>query len=176
MLLLAGTVASAAALNISIGSHETDAGASLDVPVMADVPDAVGALQFDVTFDPAVLSISDVTSGALLGNALVEFGGEPAGTVAVAIASLDGISGNGDLVVLTFDVVGDGGDSTALEVSDARAWEGENHLEVLVDAQGGDVSIAESGGGFPMIYVIAALALLLVAVVAVTMLRRRGSS
>ena len=176
IMLVATTAASAAALRVSIASQEAEAGGSVDVPLTAEVPDAVGALQFDITFDPSVLSVEGVEAGSLLGgNALVEFGAEPAGTVAVAIASLDGVSGSGELVVLSFNVVGAAGDTTALEFSDARAWEGENHLEVLVDAQGGDVSVAESAG-VPIIYVIAALVAVLLAIVAAAMLRRRGRS
>lgn len=172
-LLLVAQTAHAASLTIGIEAAEAEAGGQIDVPITADVPDAVGAVQLELTFDPDVLNATEVIKGALIaGNSLLEFNTDVEGTVAIAIASLDDIVGDGELVIVSFEVVGSDGDTTEIGVADARAWESENHLEVLVETDSATLTVA-AGSSLPIALIAAVAAVLVLLVGAALMMRRR---
>jgi len=79
------------------------------------------ACQYDVTFDPLVLRLDDVTSG-LIGSTAVPvdiFNEFSAGTYRVIqnVPGLTGVTGSGYLAVLHFHVIGSEGESSAIDLS-----------------------------------------------------------
>jgi hypothetical protein len=166
----------AAAMTVGVEAGEAEAGGTVDVPITADAPDAVGAIELELTFDASVLSVAGVEKGALIAdNSLLEFGTDVEGTVVIAIASLEEISGEGELAIVSFDVTGSDGDTTEIGFADARAWESENHLEVLLEASGATLVVA-AGSSLPFALIAAiAAAVAAVLIVAGLMMRRRAS-
>jgi len=79
------------------------------------------ACQYDVTFDPLVLRLDDVTSGLIDSTTVpVDLYNElSAGTFRVIqnVPGLSGVTGSGYLAVLHFHVIGSEGESSAIDLS-----------------------------------------------------------
>jgi hypothetical protein len=91
--------------------------ANVDISSVTDFD----ACQYDVTFDPLVLRLDDVTEG-LIGSTAVPvdiYNELSAGTFRVIqnVPGLSGVTGSGYLAVLHFHVLGSGGDSSAIDLS-----------------------------------------------------------
>lgn len=142
LALLAGA-ALAATVTVSAPTVEAQAGNPVNVPIQMSGANGLGAVHLELTFDPAVLTAQEVTKGALAGNnALMESNIKEPGRVVIGIVSLDGITGDGTLASVNFNVVGDAGINSSLAWANNQAWERESHAEVLVNAQPGQVTIA----------------------------------
>jgi hypothetical protein len=97
--------------------------------------------QFDIGFNPAVLSVADVNEGGLFGSVGVFFNpgiiDSIAGTISFIADSLTGsgpgISTNGTLAVIRFDSIGSG--LSNLSLSNV----------ILLDSSLGDTTVATSG-------------------------------
>jgi len=89
-----------------------------------DVEDIVGMNggQFDLTFDPGVVNVTDVTSGEIGGTAIpiVDWKFMDADTIRVLfkLSGADGVSGTGSLATVSFEVTGTSGNTCNLDISD----------------------------------------------------------
>lgn len=169
----AGT-ALAATVTLSAPMVEAQTGGMVDVPIQLADANGLGAVHWELTYDPRVLAVDQVTKGALAGNnALMEANTKQPGRVVVGLVSLDGMTGEGVLATARFKVVGGAGLATDLMLTNNQAWERESHAEVLVNATAGKVTVA---GGLPswlMPVAIAAAAGLLVLLLFWFLLGRR---
>ena len=83
----------------------------------------LGAANYNVTFDSAVLQLDNVTDGSINGTAFPvdtwnENGGNGIYTIVQYIPGLSGLNGNGTLAVLHFSSIGASGTSSAISLSD----------------------------------------------------------
>ena len=77
--------------------------------------------QFDLTFDPDVLSVSDVTPGSIEGTeAPVVWRSMGGGRVRVTanMEGADGVSGSGYISQIVFETTGSQGDTSSIDISD----------------------------------------------------------
>ena len=132
---------SAETLTLTVEPQEGMPGDQLKVSVSASNADDLGALQAEVTFDPNVLDLQSVSSGELAGEALVDFAVTESGTAKIGIATLEGISGDGELLILEFQVVGGDGDSSTITLGNGEAWKQESHARILVDSIAGQITV-----------------------------------
>ena len=119
-----------------------------------------------------------VARGSLLGgDALLEFNADQPGRLAIAIVSLENIQGDGPIALARFSVEGEKGTSS-LELSQARAWEGESRFEALVNVEAGVLTIVGGVGLLLLIILIAAVAavVLLISIALWRRGRRRGAA
>jgi len=87
------------------------------IPVKVTRADNLGRIAFTVTYDSSLLKFLHGTPGGISPEGQVSFTGQDPGSVAVTMTDTQGISGNGTLVNLVFDVIGDGGTSSTLNVN-----------------------------------------------------------
>jgi hypothetical protein len=139
--LLAGT-ASAAATQVAIGAPQGGAGTTVTIPVTVSGASNIGAMDLQVTYDPAVLKLSGAQMGTLSANGVVEANEPQAGTALVSFVDTQGISGSGEVVKITFNVLGTTGAYSPLTLQ-ARAYD-LDLKDVPVAAQSGSVTV---GGG-----------------------------
>ncbi len=171
--LLAAT-ASAAPVGLGFEAKSGPGGGSVEIPVVADGAVGLGAIQFDVVYDAAVLELTAVAAGGLLPGAMLDWNVVEPGRARLAAAMSQAVTqAGGPLVILTFTVM-DGDDTTVpLSLHEVLAWEYERSLEMSVAPRAG--SFTRTGTSV-LLWVAAAAALVLVAVAVAFVARRRSST
>ncbi len=116
-------------------AHDSDFTAAVDITEVTDFDSG----NYDVTFDPTVLRLDEVTPG-LIGSTTVPvdmYNEISSGTYRVIqnVPGVAGVSGSGYLSVLHFHVVGSEGDSSAITLSNG----------VLSDNQAGEIEASWAG-------------------------------
>lgn len=132
--------AMAAGITVSAGPAQVPAGAATAVPVTVSGAPNLGAMDLVVTYDPSVLSFSGASGGSLSTNGLVEANEVTRGTVRISFVDSQGINGSGEIVSLTFSVVGSSGSSSALGL-EAQGY-GLDLKDIPTTAQGGIVTVS----------------------------------
>lgn len=156
-LALIGTV-SAASVMVNIPSSSVGAGGKATIPVMVTGASNLGAMDITITYDPAILKFSNADLGDLSTNGLVEGNEIQPGTVKISFADTKGISGDGNLIKITFDVVGANGASTNLGAS-AQAY-GLDLKDIPVVSQGGIITVTQPKSPLDPFVAIGALAII----------------
>ena len=132
---------------------EVDEGGSFTARVIIDSVVDFDACNYDVTYDPAVIEVTDVTAGTINGTPIPVdlWGFIPSGvqgTVRVVqnVPLIPGVSGSGFLAEIHFDVVGAGGSSSAIDLGNGVM--GDNYaLEIIAGWTDGLVTVAGGGDG-----------------------------
>jgi hypothetical protein len=124
----------------------------------------IGAMDLALRYDPAVMRFAGFQAGASAENALLEANESEPGLLLLALADSNGLSGDGTLAVLTFDVTGADGDRTAIAVEVVRAYHYELLTDIPMSATPGELSI--TGKEEIPLVVVALLAVLAILIVA----------
>jgi hypothetical protein len=115
-----------------------DANVAIGVPVTVSAPETVSDTftatidiedvldmnsgQFDLTFDPGVVNVTNVSSGEISGTeipiALWRFMDADTIRVLFKLSGADGVSGSGSVATIEFAVSGSQGDTSVLDISD----------------------------------------------------------
>jgi len=117
---------------LSIAPGTVEPGAVAKVPIQLNSSKGMGALQFELVFDPASSRFSGIENGPLLSAALVESNVVEPGRARVALVSNEPVQGAGVLLVAEFEVlVGpDGPLSFGLEA--VRGWDQADNLPMNI--------------------------------------------
>jgi len=89
-------------------------------------------MDITLTYDDSILSASTLTTGMITSNSLF-MDNIGSGIINISLVDTDGISGNGSIAIITFDVIGDEGDISPLILSalaNDRDGEGVN-MEIM---------------------------------------------
>jgi len=107
------------------GGAQGTAPAVVEVRVPIDVEDAanVGSLHIELSYDWAVLRAVAVEGGPLAGDAMVEYDVDAPGEVVVGMISSEGLSGDGSLLVVIFELREEGDSSVLLDLSNVLAYD-----------------------------------------------------
>jgi hypothetical protein len=130
----------------------------------------LGALDLKINYDAAVLKFNSVELGRVSKSGMVDFKNEN-GVVTISLVDTDGISKDGELLKLSFNVLAKSGASSKLGVL-AKAFD-TDLKDIQVRAQGGTITV---GGGGVFFIVVAVLVSLVVATVLLVIFRRRKLS
>ena len=153
----------AASATLSIPAVKGAAGSTATVPIIVRSAEGLGALQFELAYDPLVAEPTAAEPGELV-SGLVDFNVIAPGRARVAMATNQAVSGDGEIIVLSFAVRG--GKETRLTFHEVRAWEQATSHEMMVTAEPGTLTV---GGGLPSDATLALLAAaFLLAMLAVT--------
>ncbi len=120
-----------------IGSRSKPQGSTVRIPVSLCGADRLGDLNVTITYDPSVLRATGFLRGAFLGNALFDANLVPQGTIRLGMADNEGLTGNGYLTYLEFDVVGAPGSKTVLRGQVTTAHRADNDQAVQVSVVDG---------------------------------------
>ena len=154
LALLAGT-ASAAATQVAIGTPQSGAGTTVIVPVTVSGASNLGAMDIEVTYDPAVLKMTSAQMGSLSTNGFVEANEPQPGSALISFIDTQGISGSGEIVKITFEVSGSSGTSTPLTLQ-ARAYD-LDLKDVPVTIQSGSVTVGAAKSGIELVAILVAV-------------------
>ena len=113
----------------SCGKDKKAAG-DISVPITVQNSKNIGSVDIVFKYDPGVLEITDVLPGKLSENSMMEYNAENPGRVNIGIVDTDGISGDGDLVIIGFDVVDKTGTSQ-LELEAVKTHDATSLIDVI---------------------------------------------
>jgi hypothetical protein len=153
-LLLIGT-ASAAAVMVTIPSGTVGTGAKATIPVTVAGASNLGAMDLTIAYDPSVLKFSRAELGGISTNGLVEGNEIQPGLAKISFADTKGISGDGTLLQVTFDVIGTNGASTTLN-GDAKAY-GLDLKDVPATTNGGTITVSQPKSGIETAVILLAI-------------------
>ena len=119
---VASTLASASAAsettNTTIYVQNPTANFSEQVKIPINVSNAkdVGSIDISLQYDPCVLSLKTVEKGNLTQNSTMQYNTAEDGKVLIGLIDENGLNGNGSLAILSFDVLGYPGSTSALDL------------------------------------------------------------
>ena len=162
-----------ATLTVEKATGRPDATATVNL--LVSNASEIGAMDLALRYDPAMVRFAGFQAGTSAEDALIEANEAEPGLLLLALADSNGLSGDGTLAVLTFDVTGVDGDRTEIAVEAARAYHYELLTDVPMSSTPGELSITGKGE-IPLIVValLAVLAILIVATVGVLWLVLRS--
>lgn len=133
-------VAQALRSELSIEAGAADAGTTAKVSIRSKSPVAMGALQFDLVYDPAMVRFKGIENGPLLTAALVEANVVEPGRARVALVSNEEVKGDGVLLIAELDILEGPSGTTSIGLEAVRGWDQANNLPVNIAAQGGELT------------------------------------
>jgi len=89
---------------------------TIQLPIQIINANNIGNMDITLTYDSSVLSASSLTTGAITSDSLFVHNIEE-GIINISLVDENGITGNGSIATITFDVIGEIGDATALILS-----------------------------------------------------------
>jgi hypothetical protein len=105
-------------LTVSVSDTTGAKGSTVEVPINLEGASEVGSMDIILNYDANVLSAVDVEAGALGKNALIESNTARKGGVIITLADSSGISGDGAVASVAFEVIGDAGTTSYLTLED----------------------------------------------------------
>ncbi|RZN44045.1 MAG: hypothetical protein EF813_00255 [Methanosarcinales archaeon] len=150
ILLLAVCAAHAAAVTVSVDAPEYVSNSSFDAAIRIDQVGDMDSGQFAISFNSSVLNVTDIKgdikNGEIGGMEVpVEnkyFIGEDTIGLLFNLPGISGVSGSGSLATIVFEVVGNDGDTSFLNLSDELLVNTEADL-IDADWIGGMVTIGD---------------------------------
>jgi hypothetical protein len=145
VIVLVGVV-SAAGIVVKIDSQTLAAGGKAVIPVKVSGASNLGAIDLTVTYDTAALKFSKAELGAFPTNGMVEANEVQPGTIFIGIVDSNGMTGDGTLADLTFDVLGAQGSSSQMNVAVRGAY-ATDLKDVVNQVSGGTITVGAPGSG-----------------------------
>ena len=120
----ASPILRAPAATLRFDDQAADPRETIQVPLVIDDADGVLAALATVTWEPTVLTIQSVATTTFTSAFSLATNLSVAGEATVAMASATSLAGSGNLLLLTFEVIGSPDDTSALDVVSAELNEG----------------------------------------------------
>ncbi len=105
----------------------------LTMQVIAVAADNIGALEFVLVYDPALLELTGVQAGSLASDALVDLSSSTPGRIWAGIVAAEGIDGNGPLTELTFRWLQEDDGPVPLTLEAVSAYNADTLVDVIPD-------------------------------------------
>lgn len=136
-------------ISVSVSTVTAAKGDQAVVTIHADNLQGMDSIQFHVNYDAAQLKLaSHPEPGAQLAKGIAFSNTEKNGLIIFAYACAEGLSGNCDILTITFDVITDKGSAVTLsDVLVSRVDEVKNQSKVYITLQDGGVMV--DGNGMP---------------------------
>ncbi|MEI6293546.1 MAG: cohesin domain-containing protein [Methanomicrobiales archaeon] len=146
----------AAAMTVSVGSTTVNANSKAVIPVTVSGASNLGAMDLVITYDPAVLKFSSADLGELSTNGMIDSNAGTPGTVKIGIVDTKGVTGDGTLVKMTFDVIGQNGATSPVNVQVAGAWN-LDLVDIQTSVSGGTITVGGKKAPLSMVTMLGAL-------------------
>jgi hypothetical protein len=124
----------------------------VNIPVNLKGADGIGSLHLELVFDPAVIKAVGLKTGDLAEYALVEHNLQVPGRVIIGLADHSGISGDGVLVEISFEVMSKNGKSQLI-LENVEAYDTEYFMNVIAEISNGNFSVEDKEFIAPVIAV-----------------------
>jgi len=140
--------ARAASVTLVVPNCQAATGNEIKVPIQARRAEGIGSFQLEMVYDPALLEFQEVEEGPMLSGTMLASNVVEAGRVKVAVVGdpQKPLRGDGELVLVRFRVLGEGGKECPLRIDNALAWEQtEAAFDMLVTTEPGKFTAERSG-------------------------------
>lgn len=119
-------------------------GDSFTVPIELRGAPNIGSLHVEMTYDSNAVQVASVQSGTLPPDSLFEYSNAP-GRVTIGLICLDGLSGDGEVATVTFEVLSSapGNGQTALVLDNVVAHSTESLLQVMATSSPGSLGLQD---------------------------------
>ncbi len=141
-VVIVAAVIGAAVLMLG-GSDSNDDG-TIAVPINTQGADDVGALHIELAYDPAILQVADVAEGILGENAMMETNLDTPGWVVISMIDSNGMSGDGSLAVVNFEVLATDGATCPLNLENLKAWDSTDVFRIPAGSYQGSYAVEDS--------------------------------
>jgi len=145
-------------ITISIDSTSAGSGSKVVIPVIVSGASNLGAMDLMVTYDPSILKFSGAEVGSLSTNGMIESNGDSPGVIKIGFVDSRGVTGDGTLMTLTFNVVGKKG-ATSKITPQVTGVKNANLVDIQTTITRGGVFTVGEGGKSPLSIVTVAGAL-----------------
>ena len=174
ILVLCSTAAAQAGLTVKLGDVLAGHRQVTDVPIEVAGASNVGSLHIELVYDPAVLDPLEVKTGALASGAMLEKNMDTPGRVVIGLISAQGISGEGQVAVVSFDVPGQQGDTSPLSLENVQAHDATSLSTIQTTVESGTFRVGAAGGADSTTLILGIFAVILVAAVLIIWQVTRG--
>jgi hypothetical protein len=147
-----------------ISNQSVTTGMPVTVPVMITNAEELGEVSIEISYDPAVLKFSGADSGNVSKNGIIESSEIVPGTVLINFEENSGISQNGEIMKLAFDVPGAEGSSSQIRITPKKIQNLDKN-DVPADVRGGLIQVTGTGHKTPVALWITVLALIVIVLV-----------
>lgn len=112
---------------------------AIEVRIPVDIEGAanVGSLHLEIVYDQELLHAIEVENGTAVGDAMLEYNVDSPGRVIVGIITSHGISGDGSVAIVVFQVEGEAEMTTPLSLENIAAHDAATMLEISASAAAG---------------------------------------
>jgi len=121
VLALCSTAVAQAATTLKVPDVSGIHRQATEVPIEITGATNIGSMYFELTYDPMVLTPTEVKQGTLTANSLLEPNLDEPGRVKIALIDAHGFSGDGSVAVVVFNAPGESGTMSALTLENVRA-------------------------------------------------------
>jgi len=154
LILLTVFAAHAAAVTVSVDAPEYVSGNGFDVEIKIDDIDDLDSGQFDISFNPSVVNVTDLdddVEDGEIGDTTVPIENcyfMNANTIRLLfnLPGVSGVGGSGTLATIKFEVVGGSGDSSFMDISNELLVDMESEV-IPADWVGSMVTLGSPPGG-----------------------------
>ena len=115
----------------------------VEVLIYAQGARNLGSLQFVLGYEPTVLAATKVARGTIARDAILEFTANVPGRVWAGIVDANGMTGDGPVAVISFDVVGHGEASTALTLAEVMAYDANTLVDIITRTSEGIFQVSD---------------------------------
>ncbi|HUT20513.1 MAG TPA: FHA domain-containing protein [Anaerolineae bacterium] len=150
---LCSAAAAQAGLTVKVGDVTAAHRQLTEVPIKVVGASNLGSLHIELVYDPAVLDPLEVKAGALAVGAMKQENLDTPGRVVIGLISAQGINGDGPVAVVSFDVLGDQGDTSPLTLQNVQASDASTLAMLPTTLQSGTFTVGAGGGGTSVLLV-----------------------
>ena len=144
--------------SITINDQSVSTGSQALIPIHITNAEELGEMNLEVTFDPSVLQFSSVDLGDISKNGIIEATETRPGTIGINLVDDAGISQDGDLLKLKFDVIGNDGTSSTVSITPKGIYNLDKN-DIPAESSSGKITVTGEGRKAPVSVHIPLLAL-----------------
>jgi hypothetical protein len=141
--------ASAEGMDLVVKDISAPAGSELSVPLVVQNAEQLYLVDIEVSYDPAVLEFSHIELGDIAQNGIVEATEVRAGLLRIDLVDTTGISRDGNLVTISFNVIGNEGTGSSIGIT-SKAIKNLDNNDVPANLVGGEISVTSAGLSVPL--------------------------
>ena len=124
----------ASALVVEIPDSSGAVGKTATISISIKEANNLGSMDLIIAYDPEILKVVKVEKGSMV-KGLFSSNTKKAGIVAIGIVDSKGISGEGEIAKISFEVLKAG--ESPIEIANVKAYDVESHVDVKVTAENG---------------------------------------
>ena len=135
---------------LTFESRSKPTGSSVQIPLTLNgIEDKIGNMDMTLDYDPSILEATGVIKGGLTAGCIFDYNIPDEGTIKISLADSEGLSGDGSIAYVNFNVIGVEGSSSPLQIAAMMANKADDYEELDIQTNDGEfrvISIEEGMG------------------------------